>query len=344
MAKGDWGALLQGLGEGYLKGQQLKMQQEELNLKKKKQTADTEELVRQLTVASKEGSPAEPYTYTPGAIGDVTTLQPHMRPETLPDYSGKLTFDPFKPIGSLTDYTPPRAPSAPGLPSEAPSMSAISRPPAPKPITTAGRPAVPAVPERPLTSEERLEMMNVMARSKPDEIPTTLPSTGEKLGLGPKIDKADKMIHFPAEIRNLVKKSYNVDLPADIPPGIAGIISSALSSEERKSRSGLALKKYKDQEERYKTGLRAKARSQAIREMYENDYFYGQESTKDDTIIDKVSERADEILTEWKTGKPSAKKETEKQIDVATATAILNEAGGDKEKARKIARERGYKF
>ena len=344
MATVDWGALLKGLGLGYLEAMKLKQSQEELNLKKKKQTADTEELVRQLTVAPKEGSPAvEPYTYTPGAIGDVTTLQPHMRPETLPDYSGKLTFDPFKPIGSLTDYTPPRAPSAPGLPSEAPSMSAISRPPAPKPITT-GRPAVPATPERQLTSEERLEMMNVMARSKPDEIPTTLPSTGEKLGLGPKIDEAGKMIELPEEIRNLIKKSYKIDLPSKIPQGISGIITAALSSEGRRATAGLALQKYRDQEEKYKTGQRIKALDQAIIEMYENKYFYGQESTKDPTIIDKVSERADAILTNWKLGKPSAKKETEKQIDVATATAILNEAGGDKEKARKIARERGYKF
>jgi len=37
-------------------------------------------------------------------------------------------------------------------------------------------------------------------------------------------------------------------------------------------------------------------------------------------------------------------RQTEKQLDKATAIAILKEAGGDVEKARELARQRGYKF
>ncbi|GAG12255.1 unnamed protein product, partial [marine sediment metagenome] len=34
----------------------------------------------------------------------------------------------------------------------------------------------------------------------------------------------------------------------------------------------------------------------------------------------------------------------EKTLDEATAQQILGEAGGDKEKAREIAKQRGFKF
>lgn len=47
---------------------------------------------------------------------------------------------------------------------------------------------------------------------------------------------------------------------------------------------------------------------------------------------------------EKKTGAGTTKTGEPKELDVETATKILEEAGGDEEKARKIAKERGYKF
>lgn len=52
----------------------------------------------------------------------------------------------------------------------------------------------------------------------------------------------------------------------------------------------------------------------------------------------------DEAIKEYWKGKGKAKTQTNKPLDEVTAKEILKEAGGDKEKARKIAKERGYTF
>jgi len=60
---------------------------------------------------------------------------------------------------------------------------------------------------------------------------------------------------------------------------------------------------------------------------------YGPEDTK--IIMDEAEMLYDKLY---------GKKKESKEIDEATAKEILKEAGGNKEKARKLAKERGYTF
>jgi hypothetical protein len=64
------------------------------------------------------------------------------------------------------------------------------------------------------------------------------------------------------------------------------------------------------------------------------------EAKIDLTEAEDLLKEADAVLHPKKAGKASK----QKTLDKTTALSILKEAGGDKNKARQIAKERGYSF
>jgi hypothetical protein len=66
---------------------------------------------------------------------------------------------------------------------------------------------------------------------------------------------------------------------------------------------------------------------------------------KQDKIVERWQKRLDKEEAAWDENRGVASPvPTTKPIDVDSAKALLKEAGGDKEKARSLAKERGFHF
>lgn len=310
----DYGALLKGLGAGYLEGVKLKQSQDELNLKKKKQALETQLLTEQLNIVEK-GTPAAGATPSSDIFKQPAEIK-----------TPKI-FDPFKPMSSfssLSDFSISSAPSAPSAPQTGrvgeglvalPRMEAPTAPPRRQPIIPAV-PATAATPDitREPTPEEKTELYNRMLKEGTGAVPPgyefkpTATGTGADVKYGqvtvtptaetlPKFQEFFTGISFSENVPTTVPKtSYDKFLGASANKSLIELKKLYWSA---KSKAGEVTEK--DKASIYQTVLKLQG---------SGDYFYYTNEQKAELEIFK-----DEFTPTSVKSKIQAKKETGKQVE-----------------------------